>query len=148
MEDWEARIEIDEENLGGKPVIKGTGVAVHVIVGTLASTASFEEVRNAFGLSDEDVRAALAYATDTVISEVIHSKSIDRISVDPRIIGGKPAIAGTRVPVRIVVGALAGGNSIDEVCEGWRISREDVLAAVAYAAHSVAQEVVHALPAR
>jgi len=148
VEDWEARIEIDEEHFGGKPVIKGTLAAVHMILQKLASTASFEEVCSAYGLRDEDIRAALAYGTDTVISEVIHTKSIDRISVDPRIIGGKPAIAGTRVPVRVVVGALAAGNSIDEVCEGWLISREDVLAAVAYAAHSVAQEVVHALPAR
>lgn len=72
MEDWEARIEIDEENLGGKPVIKGTGVAVHVLVRAMAAGASREQVMKRFDVSDDDVLAALAYATDTVVNEPIH----------------------------------------------------------------------------
>jgi hypothetical protein len=46
-------------------------------------------------------------------------------------------IKGTRVPVRIIVDALAGGSSVEEVCAGWRITREDVLAALGYAADAV-----------
>jgi uncharacterized protein (DUF433 family) len=34
---------------------------------------------------------------------------------DPGILGGKPVIKGTRVPVSLVLGKLAGGMSIDEV---------------------------------
>jgi uncharacterized protein (DUF433 family) len=46
-------------------------------------------------------------------------------------------IKGTRVPVKIIVDALAGGSSVEEVCAGWRITREDVLAALGYAADAV-----------
>jgi uncharacterized protein (DUF433 family) len=41
-----------------------------------------------------------------------------RITTDPRIAGGKPAIKGTRVPVQVVLGALSGGDSIEEVAKG------------------------------
>jgi uncharacterized protein (DUF433 family) len=39
----------------------------------------------------------------------------DRIVLDPMICHGKPVIRGTRVPVTIVVGSLAGGMTFDEV---------------------------------
>ena len=54
--------------------------------------------------------------------------------VDP---GRHPVIKGTRVPVKIIVDALAGGSSVEEVRPGWRITREDVLAALGYAADAV-----------
>ena len=72
----------------------------------------------------------------------------DRITSDPLIQGGHPVIKGTRVPVKIIVGALAGGSSVEEVCEGWRISREDVLAALGFAADAVDRERANALPGR
>jgi uncharacterized protein (DUF433 family) len=72
----------------------------------------------------------------------------DRINIDPKILGGKPVIAGTRIPVQVIVGALAGGMTIDEVVSEWRVSREDVLAALSYAEELLADETVHALPRR
>jgi uncharacterized protein (DUF433 family) len=39
----------------------------------------------------------------------------DRITIDPAICHGKPVIRGTRMPVSIVVGSLAGGMSFEEV---------------------------------
>jgi len=72
----------------------------------------------------------------------------NRINIDPGILGGKPVIKGTRVPLEIIVGALAGGMSIEEVCEAYRISEEDVRAALSYAAETLADEVVHAIPSR
>lgn len=73
MEDWEARIAIDEGILGGKPVIKGTRVPVHLIVGAMAGGDSADEVCESFGISNEDVKAALAYAANTVATEVVHA---------------------------------------------------------------------------
>ena len=35
----------------------------------------------------------------------------DRIAIDADVMGGKPVIKGTRVPVQVIVGALAGGHS-------------------------------------
>jgi len=56
------------------------------------------------------------------------------ITVDPAIQGGKPVIRGTRMPVHIVVGSLAGGMSIEEVCQEYYLTEEQVRAALGYAA--------------
>ena len=63
-----------------------------------------------------------------------------RITVDAKIRFGKPVIQGTRIPVNPVVGKLAGGMGIEEVMEEYALTREEVLAALAYAAHVVAEE--------
>lgn len=63
-----------------------------------------------------------------------------RITVDEKIRFGKPVIQGTRVPVDLVVGKLAGGMGIEEVMEEYELTREEVLAALAYAARVVAEE--------
>jgi len=64
----------------------------------------------------------------------------DRIIIDPEISHGRPVIRGTRVPVEIVLGSLAGGMEINEVADEYGLSREDVLAAIGYAARIVASE--------
>lgn len=63
-----------------------------------------------------------------------------RIVVDPNILVGKPVIKGTRVPVEIVIGQLAAGLPVDEVADAYGISRDDVLAALAYAASVISLE--------
>jgi uncharacterized protein (DUF433 family) len=68
-----------------------------------------------------------------------------RIAVDQAVHFGRPVIAGTRVPVDVLVGKLAGGLTVEEAAEEYAVSREDVLAALAYAAHAVAEEQVRAL---
>jgi len=62
------------------------------------------------------------------------------IAVDPAVQGGKPVIRGTRVPVQILVGSLAGGMTPDEVCDQYRVNQEQLRAALAYAAETLAQE--------
>jgi len=64
----------------------------------------------------------------------------DRIVIDPEIRHGKPVIKGTRVPVDVILGSLAGGMSVEEVAKEYGISKEDVLAAIEYAAKIVAKE--------
>jgi uncharacterized protein (DUF433 family) len=68
-----------------------------------------------------------------------------RITVDENVRFGKPVIRGTRVPVDLVVGKLGGGMSIDQVMDEYGLTREDVLAALAYAARAVAAEQVRAV---
>ncbi|MSQ10840.1 MAG: DUF433 domain-containing protein [Dehalococcoidia bacterium] len=70
----------------------------------------------------------------------------DHIVTDPKIAGGKPVVAGTRVPVQVILGSLAGGDSIEAVCEGYGVSRDDVLAALAYAAEALAHANVYLVP--
>ena len=57
-----------------------------------------------------------------------------RIIVDSEIRFGKPVIEGTRVPVELIVGKLGGGMSMEEVMDEYMLKREDILAALSYAA--------------
>ena len=58
-----------------------------------------------------------------------------RISIDPRVCGGRPVIAGTRVRVTDVLEMLAGGAGIGEIVGDFPyLAEEDVRAALAYAA--------------
>jgi uncharacterized protein (DUF433 family) len=67
-----------------------------------------------------------------------------RISVDPEVRFGKPVIAGTRVPVSVIVGAVAAGDSWSEVAQQYGITEEDVRAALTYAAQRLEEETVRA----
>lgn len=68
-----------------------------------------------------------------------------RITVDPAVRFGKPVIRGTRVPVELVVGKLAGGMTVEEVAKEFGLARDDVLAALSYAARALADEQTRAL---
>ena len=69
-----------------------------------------------------------------------------RIVVDQKVRFGKPVIEGTRVPVDLVLGKLAGGMTMEVVAEEYDLTREDILAVLAYAARTVAAEEVRAIP--
>jgi uncharacterized protein (DUF433 family) len=58
----------------------------------------------------------------------------ERISINPNICQGKACIKGTRVMVSVVLDNLAEGESYESILEGYRITREDVQAAIAFAA--------------
>jgi uncharacterized protein (DUF433 family) len=64
----------------------------------------------------------------------------DRIVIDPSVRHGKPIIKGTRVPLEIILGSLAGGMAIEEIVGEYDLQKEDVLAALAYAARVIAGE--------
>ena len=68
-----------------------------------------------------------------------------RIVVDPAVRFGKPVIEGTRVPVELVLGKLAAGMAIEALMEDYALTRDDVLAALAYAAERIASEEIRAL---
>jgi uncharacterized protein (DUF433 family) len=59
---------------------------------------------------------------------------ISTIQIDPNICHGNPVIRGTRVLVSQIVGALAGGDTVEDILEDYpRLTREDVYAALAFA---------------
>jgi len=61
-------------------------------------------------------------------------KMHERITLDPMICHGKPIIKGTRVMVSTILGALAGGDTIEMILEDYpNISREDITSALAFA---------------
>jgi uncharacterized protein (DUF433 family) len=57
------------------------------------------------------------------------------ISMDSGIRFGKPCLAGTRIDVATVVGALAAGESFESVQDAYAVTREQILSALCYAAH-------------
>jgi uncharacterized protein (DUF433 family) len=68
-----------------------------------------------------------------------------RIVVDASVRHGRPVIQGTRVPVATVISHLAAGWGIERVADEFAIGREDVLAALQYAARILEQEEVRAV---
>ncbi len=70
---WQERIVVDPGILVGKPVVKGTRLAVEFIVDLLAQGWSEEEVvRNYPGLRYEDIQACLAYASAILRAERVY----------------------------------------------------------------------------
>jgi len=68
---------------------------------------------------------------------------MERIVCNPNILGGKPVIRGTRISVQFLLELLGAGMSISEILEEYpHLEREDILAAIRYAAHTVANEEV------
>ncbi|MHA1594598.1 MAG: DUF433 domain-containing protein [Candidatus Baldrarchaeia archaeon] len=61
----------------------------------------------------------------------------ERIVRDPNILGGKPVIKGTRISVEFILKLLENGWSIDEICEEYGLTREDVIAAIKYARKTI-----------
>jgi uncharacterized protein (DUF433 family) len=65
----------------------------------------------------------------------------ERIEINPEIMGGKPVIRGTRVPVETVLRKLGAGMTPDAIlADHPRLVREDILAAQAFAADYLADE--------
>jgi uncharacterized protein (DUF433 family) len=69
----------------------------------------------------------------------------DQIVIDPSICHGKPVIRGTRMPVSLIVGSLAGGMSFEEVEREYGLVRAQVRAALKFAGELVDQEEHHPL---
>ena len=67
----------------------------------------------------------------------------DRIEINPRIMLGKPVIRGTRIPVDLLLRKFSEGASEADVLDAYpRLTREDLQAAMRYAADTVAHEEV------
>ena len=60
---------------------------------------------------------------------------LERITMDPAVMGGKPCIRGLRVTVGTVVGLVAAGRSFEEILEAYPyLEAADLRAALSYAA--------------
>lgn len=58
----------------------------------------------------------------------------DRIEINPAVCHGKPVVCGTRVMVSQILGALAGGDSIEDVLSDYpSVSRDDLRAVFSFA---------------
>ena len=67
------RIVIDSRTSHGKPVIRGTRLPVAIVFGSLVGGMSFDKVQREYGISLDDIGAAIRYANDLVEREQRHA---------------------------------------------------------------------------
>lgn len=67
----------------------------------------------------------------------------DRIEMNPRVMLGKPVLRGTRIPVELVLRKLSEGASEADLLDAYpRLTRDDIHAAIRFAADTIAHEEV------
>ena len=67
----------------------------------------------------------------------------DRIEVNPGVMLGKPVVRGTRIPVELILRKLSEGAAEADLLDGYpSLKREDIHAAIRYAADTLAHEEV------
>jgi uncharacterized protein (DUF433 family) len=68
---------------------------------------------------------------------------LDRITADPAIVHGKPAVRGTRIPVQVILELLAAGETFEELLTEYdELQRDDILAALEYGALTAGGQLV------
>jgi len=74
MESWRERIVINPKILVGKPVIKGTRIAVELVIDLLARGYSKDQIIEQYDhITAEDIQACLAYASESLRSERVYA---------------------------------------------------------------------------
>jgi uncharacterized protein (DUF433 family) len=75
------------------------------------------------------------------MTEADEQKLLERITVNPKIFGGKPIIRGRRLAVEHVLGMLAAGDSPQTLLQGYPwLEAEDIQACLVYAKRLVSHE--------
>lgn len=75
--DWQDRITVDPKVLVGKPVIKGTRIAVEFVVDLLAEGWTHDQIlKNYPDLAAEDIHASLHYAAETLKTERVYPLTV------------------------------------------------------------------------
>ena len=66
------------------------------------------------------------------------AKILERITLDPDVMTGKPVIRGTRLTVQFILGLLAHGASVEDIIEEYKgLTREDIQACLLFATESL-----------
>ena len=107
----------------GKPCIKNTRITVYDILKYFAGGMNESEILSDFpSLTHEDIKTVFAF-----------SALKERITVDPKVMGGKLCIRGVRIAVDTITGLLSTGKTHDEILELYPdLEKEDIFAALAY----------------
>ena len=71
----------------------------------------------------------------------------ERITVDPKVLSGKPIIKGTRIALEFILELLANSWTVEDILKNYpQLKREDVAAALKYAAEILKEEKAYTLP--
>jgi uncharacterized protein (DUF433 family) len=66
------------------------------------------------------------------------------VTSDPKILMGKPVIAGTRIPVELILEKLAAGEAVEQIIRSHpRLTEEGIRAALAFAAKAIRADVIY-----
>ena len=72
---------------------------------------------------------------------------LERLQADPAVCGGQVCIKGTRIPVTLILDALAAGDTAEELLRGYpTLTREDIAAALAYGAKLAHERILPLVP--
>jgi uncharacterized protein (DUF433 family) len=67
----------------------------------------------------------------------------DRLESNPDICGGQVCVKGTRISASLILGAMAGGDTIDDLLRGYpTLTREDIAAVLAYGARLATERIL------
>lgn len=118
--------------------MEGFGPEMNRVPSGYDIAAAAEGDRQRAGASEEGrcgrVSAAISWESERGTGHTMNDL-LKRISVNPQICGGKPCIRGTRIWVSLLLDFLASGSSMEEILAEYpQLTREDLLAAIAYGA--------------
>lgn len=69
---------------------------------------------------------------------------MNRIEINPKKLGGKPVIKGTRIPVYLILEMLANGMSVEEILKEYpELTEEDIREALKYASRILSKEGIY-----
>ena len=73
--DWRKHIHSHPGILGGKPVVRGTRISVELVLEYLSEGGSIAEIIDGYpSLTEEDIRAAVAFSTHMMIKEAASAR--------------------------------------------------------------------------
>jgi uncharacterized protein (DUF433 family) len=73
----------------------------------------------------------------------MRTNTLSAITIDTEIQHGKPVLKGTRIPVAIIIGSLAGGMSYEEVIQEYAVTQQQILTSLAYFAELLSYETIY-----
>lgn len=162
--DYRERIVVDPMLQFGKPTIRGTRITVAKVLNLLAHGASWDQIVADFPvLSKDDIQAAMLYAgivlgdwQDLLAEDweldISEDPEVDqllaRVSTNPEMLGGQPAVTNTRIPVTLILNLIRNGYSFDRIVEAYPdLTAIDIRAALAYAETRLHAKEIRVLPA-
>jgi uncharacterized protein (DUF433 family) len=118
------------QTLFGNAVVPGNSVATPAKQGFEdKDTLIFQDWPNRSTLYNSAPRSVLARTALAINHLCGYAASMNVVSHDPKVLGGEPVFAGTRVPVKSLFDHLEAGDSIEEFLEGFpSVRREQVIA--------------------
>ena len=85
-----------------------------------------------------NLNKGMIYITIGEVMMQNHEKLLQRITIDPKVMTGKPVIKGTRLTVQFILELLGEGSAIEEIIHEYDgLTKEDIMACLIYASEAI-----------